>query len=331
MYLFNVLRMPGEENQFRELSRPNSRTHNVPLMPLLAGDNPISNELPSKFLRLTDTQLFLLSQWAHGRFINEKEEWGSIPDQDGHRTGHLLDKAALSSILGGAFCPGGEVGWIMRNPSIYRAPYKIKADPDFYNFGQTPANAYYKPCLEYAYLQSTQLSQDDNLAAGLQPGDLTKHMSLPWQADFNECSTQTIDITYEDFNVIYPDNPPDPWAKREQKSWETLWWPAHRPMQVFEFAGKASGQPSYNLVDWAKGIPQNYDGDLKMVTNWWKLGFVVWNPYFKGDPAEPHKSWEDPGGNPRYISVESEPVGPSQKKDARGQKEQEKEQEKDYG
>lgn len=51
-----------------------SRVHNLPLMPLLCGDNPISDVAPSKFLRLTDYQLFVLRQWAEGCFINEMEE-----------------------------------------------------------------------------------------------------------------------------------------------------------------------------------------------------------------------------------------------------------------
>jgi hypothetical protein len=308
-YLYAVLRQPGEENQFRELSRPNSRVHNVPLMPLLNGDNPISNELPSKFLRLTDTQLFILRQWADGKFIDEELAWdaaAAAAPAPSETTGLALTRAVLSSVLGGAFCPGGEVGWIMRNPSIYRGPYRLKADPDFYSFGQTPANAYYKPDLKYAYLTDTQLSQDDDFEKGLQPGDLTKHMALPWQADFNECSYQDIDVTYEEFNVLYPDNPRDPRLKQAQRTWETLWWPAHRPMQVFQVTSIQDGKPSYEFVDWAKGIPQSMEGDLKMVSSWWKLGFVVANPYFDGDPSQPYKPWEDPGGNPRYLSVEHE-------------------------
>lgn len=308
-YLFNVLRQPGEENQFRETGRPNSRTHSTPLMPLLAGDNPISNDSPSKFLRLTNTQLFILKQWAAGKFINEEQEWGVTPAAP-TMTGEALDHGVLSNILGGAFCPGGEAGWVMRNPSIYRAPYKIKADPNFYNFDQTPANAYYKPNLEYAYLQKVSLSQGDNFETGLQPGDITKHMALPWQADFNECSTQTIDITYEDFNRIYPNTPADPRTKIAQRSWETLWWPAHRPMQVFIVrAFEKDEQPAgYSFVDWAKGIPGTSEGDLKMVTSWSELGFVIANPYFQpydGNPNNPHPPWEDPGGNPRYIAVEA--------------------------
>jgi hypothetical protein len=308
-YLFHVLRLPGEENELKDLGRPDSRTHNVPLMPLLAGDNPISNVHVSKFLRLTDTQLFVLKQWAAGKFVNEREEWPDSPPVGNEtagpaKTGHALDRAVLANVLGGAFCPGGEVGWSVRNPSIYLEPYRIKGNPTFYDFGQTSANAYYKPALDFAYYSDTQLSQDDDLAAGLEPGDLTKHMALPWQADFNECSYQEIDVTYEDWNEIYPGNPRDPSMKRKQAVWQTLWWPAHRPLQVFVVTSVADGKASYDFVDWAKGIPQTDAGDLKMVTSWADLGFVVRNPYFQGNPSVPPKPWEDPGSNPLYVAVE---------------------------
>jgi hypothetical protein len=200
-FLYRVLRLPGEENDFRLAGKPQNRTYNLPLMPLLNGDNPISNTLPSKFLRLTDYQLFILRQWAEGLFVNEELAGWSTPDPFNpyaswvNKTGADLDRGVLSNLLGGAFCPGGEVGWVMRNPSIYKEPYRIKADPDFYTFRQTAAQA----CSqqggvsddEYISYVASTLSQDNDFDRGLQPGDFTKYMALPWQADFNECTTQS--------------------------------------------------------------------------------------------------------------------------------------------
>jgi len=143
----------------------------------------------------------------------------------------------MANILGGAFCPGGEVGWIMRNPSIYREPYRIKADPDFANFRQTPASAYKTNQLNQAYITEDDLSQNNDFKKGLQPGDLTKYMSIPWQADYNECTTQDIDITYDLWNKIYPASEDDTQMEDIQKSWTTLWWPAHHPMQTYELTG----------------------------------------------------------------------------------------------
>ncbi len=314
-YLYDLLRKEGEENVFRLESKPTSRVHHLPLMPLLSGDNPISNDLPSKFLRLTDFQLYLLRQWSEGKFYNEILE-GWVPKNSidpwqpfaniQSKTGHQLDRHVLTNLAGGAFCPGAEVGWTVRNPSIFLEPYRIKADPLFSSFRQTAANenqsvgSFPVPEQDYIAYIGTNLSQDSDYRVGLQPGDLTKMMALPWQADFNECSTQDIDVTYELWNQIDAKSEHDPWMKREDKVWETLWWPAHRPMQVYELIEGTEANPNFQYYNWAHGIPQTKAGDLKMVTEWSRLGFVVRNPY-----VPPTKlNQPSPLPPPKYVSVE---------------------------
>lgn len=315
-FLFDLLRKPGEENQFAVEGQATSRVHDLPLMPLLAGDNPISNTLPSKFLRLTDYQYFLLRQWARGLFVNEKLEGWSCPDPWTpyagwkNRTGRDLDRGVLSNLLGGAFCPGGEVGWVLRNPSIYEEPWRLKADPDFYAFRQTAAQANQNrggvPERDYSSYSGVDLALENDFDRGLQPGDLTKYMALPWQADFNECTLQDIDVTYATWNDIYPESDDDSLLARQQRVWETLWWPAHRPLQTFEPKGWQDGKPTgYAILDWSRGVPQTNAGDLKMVTEWKRLGFVIQNPY--GDYLEP----TDSPPVPKYISVERNPDPPA--------------------
>lgn len=309
-YLFDLLRAPGEENQFMITGRPDSRVHNLPRMPLLCGDNPITNVLPAKFFRLTDYQYYLLRQWAFGLFYNENVEgWADANPDPFHpyagwinRTGRDLDRGVISNILGGSFCPGAEIGWVMRNPSIWLEPYRVKADPAFFSFGQTAAQASYAgsvPDSDFAFYAGDDLSQANDFVIGLQPGDLTKYMSIPWQADFNECSTQPVDVTYESFNEIYPASDNDKLTLRQQRVWETLWWPAHRPMQTFEQVTAADGTQSISWLDWTPGVPQTHAGDLKMVTEWWRLSVVRRNPAGDIQPS--------PLGlpnNPPFISVE---------------------------
>ncbi len=219
-----------------------------------------------------------------------------------NRTGHDLDMGVLSNVLGGAFCPGGEVGWILRNPAVYLEPFRIKVDPGFSSFRQTAAQANANkgnvPEADYSAYIGDDLSQDDNFDVGMQPGDLTKHMALPWQADFNECTTNPINVTYAEWNNIYPASEGDSLMAREEKSWETLWWPAHRPLQVFEPA-VIGGAVKYLWVDWSRGIPQTNAGDLKMVTEWWKLAFVVRTPGVSYEPSE-----VPPPDPPPYIAIE---------------------------
>jgi L-Lysine epsilon oxidase N-terminal/L-lysine epsilon oxidase C-terminal domain len=304
-YLFDLLRQSGEENNFRVGSKPSSRVHGLPLMPLLAGDNPLSNELPSKFLRLTDLQYYLLRQWASGLFYNEDLEGWAHPDPWRpyagwvKRTGGDLDRGVLSNLLGGAFCPGGEIGWIIRNPSIYLEPFRVKADPSFSSFRQTAAQANANraavPEADYSAYVEAALSQNDNFDRGMQPGDLTKHMALPWQSDFNECTSQPINVTYEQWNRLYPGSEKDTLMKREEAVWETLWWPAHRPLQVWEPAPGGG----FRFVDWSRGVPQTNAGDLKMATEWWRLAFVRQNPQASEEPTE-----VPPPNIPPFVAVE---------------------------
>jgi hypothetical protein len=310
-FLFELLRRGGEENAFQLLDRVSSRIHNLPLMPLLCGDNPLTNVVVSKFLRLTDYQLFILSQWAKGCFLNEHQE-GWLPD--GYSSyqpyptaapegGRALDRGVLSNVLGGAFCPGGELGWIMRNPSIYWEPYRIHADRHVSDFLQSAAQANKTGDIvsaDYTFAVDEPLSHDNDFRRGLQPGDLTKYMSLPWQSDFNECTSEPINITYADWNSINPKSNGDERLAHAEKLWQTLWWPAHRPIQSFEFGFVQNGVVQANWTVWSRGIPQTPAGDLKMVTEWSRLGFIIRNPY---DPAAAQKP-ADQLTQPKYFSVE---------------------------
>ena len=234
-FLFDLLRRSGEDNEFKLEDKVGSRVHNLPLMPLLCGDNPLTNEVVTKFLRLTDFQLFILKQWAEGKFINEMEEdwidrktypvffpYSAMPSP---KTGRELDRGVLSNALGGAFCPGAELNWVIRNPSIYWAPYRIKADRSWSDFLQSAAQANANGqstsvIEELNFNVKSPLSQDNNFAVGLQPGDLTKYMAVPWQADFNECTTNPNNITYADWNNLYPNSENDQRLIREEKGVE---------------------------------------------------------------------------------------------------------------
>ena len=259
MRIWWALRKPGQENFWAFASDPEMPKFLYVLMPFLCGDNPISNTVPSKFLRLTDTQLFILGQWAMGKFINEKEEGIAVTDPE-QPSGTDLDRGVLSNGLGGAFCPGGEVAWVIRNPAIYAEPFRIRHSPYFSL--QTLNSWQPQPLSLPGQLATPQ--DPGSLQVGLEPGDLTKYGAVPWQSDFNECATQDTDITYEKWNVIDPQSVGDP-AKLVNQT--TYWWPSHRPMYVFTDKG---GQ-----VPWSLGIPQTNAGDLKMVTAWKDLGFVM--------------------------------------------------------
>jgi hypothetical protein len=312
LFLFDLLRLAGEENEFKIEDKVSSRVHNLPLMPLLCGDNPLTNTAPSKFLRLTDYMLFILKQWADGHFINEIDEgWLKSPPYtpylpyptDLPKTGCGLDRGVMSNVLGGAFCPGGEATWIMRNPAIYWEPYRFRADRSISDFSQTAAqqNTPIGVDADYTFNMQDPLSQDSDFVTGLQPGDITKYSALPWQTDFNECTTEPIDVTYADWNATYPDSENDAELRKGTKVWNTMWWPAHRPLQYFEVRITGSGDPNYTWTNWSGGIPQTPAGDFKMVTEWAKLGFIIRNPFL---PRTVYDSAAT-GGDNIYVSIET--------------------------
>jgi hypothetical protein len=319
-YLFGLLRLAGEENEFKIEDRISSRLHNLPLMPLLCGDNPLSNTVPSKFLRLTDYQLFILKQWADGLFINEIEQgWLKSPPYTPYlpypttppRNGRELDRGVMSNVLGGAFCPGGEACWIMRNPAIYWAPYRIKADRSISDFLQSAAqvNQTGSINLDYTFNVEDPLSQDSDFSTGLQPGDITKYSAVPWQSDFNECTTNDNDVTYADWNITNWESEKDEDLRKQSKIWTTMWWPAHRPLQYGSLLSMNMQKPDTSQVvqwtNWSRGIQQTSQGDLKMVTDWAELSFIIRNPYLTDKVTHAAAS-----GPPPYIYLSIEQYKP---------------------
>jgi hypothetical protein len=220
----------------RKTDNTNGNAHADILMPRLAGDNPFNPLTPSTYLTLTQTQFFMLQQWIAGKV----EE--SVPDQ-AVTAGEALDFGVLANCVGGAFCPGIEITWISRNPHIYSEPFRINAKK---GVSQGELNA---------------LNGDDNLYKdGVEPGDLGKYQAQPWQADYNECSTER-DVSGGSFPAL------DWW-----------WWPPQRPYNVFASAS------SNTYADWTRSFSSNAEdsptfeapnlGDMQMIIDWQYLGFL---------------------------------------------------------
>jgi L-lysine 6-oxidase len=178
---------------------PFLRQSNSPAMPFVAGDNPIDNTIVSKFVLFTETQRFLIEQWARGKATDTPRP--PLPP------GEALDRGVLENCAGGAFCPGIEGGWIFRNPALFSAPFRIKRKP-------TRGGLTFNPTVGPS-----------------EPGDLTQRMAQPWQADFNECDIQVISVADPNVNVDSNRTAPEP-------TFHTLWWPAQRPMSIYSQPNK---------------------------------------------------------------------------------------------
>lgn len=138
------------------------RGHGDDYTSLDAFESGDSDQPPSAraFLTLTKVQFALLKAWAEGRF---KEDWtfgdvrfAPIP-ATAEITPHGLDCAALENRVGGPFYPGIEVSWLVRQPEVYAAAFRLR---------------------------------DVGFAIGpltFQPGFFSQQMALPWHADFYDC------------------------------------------------------------------------------------------------------------------------------------------------
>jgi L-lysine 6-oxidase len=244
---FALFRAPGPENTIDPSHNALFSTTGVPLMPVNSGSNSVSDKPPENidnFMALTETQYFLLSQWAKGTFT-------STPAQD--EPAHVrLSRASTGNCVGAPFCPGIEVTWTTRNRNIYDAAWSIRH--------RKPSEWYFKHGLDPDRDETAD-------AGGCEPGDLTKRMAVPWQADFFQCSIQYIDFRNPDAgNAGIPDPP----------TYYAYWWPPQSPWHVvtgdLTTAGQfAAGTPAGYQVLYARGI----NSFQQMIESWSYMGFVA--------------------------------------------------------
>jgi L-lysine epsilon oxidase-like protein len=149
----------GKRNAiFRRLRAPTQTTDQFDSgkMPKVYGDNgdgPNGNGLT-----LTVTQYEIMRRWEKGQFTRGN---GPIPPPIPTTvTSSGLDRAVLEACVGGAFFPGIECGWIVREPRFYLTPFEFRF----------------------------RHAVNENDVTGLSPGDVTKRSACPWQADFYQCN-----------------------------------------------------------------------------------------------------------------------------------------------
>ena len=271
---FSYFRNPVTEQEqiFTELGTDQG----APMMPLQSGSNSVSNVLLWKFLTLTQTQYFLLGQWAAGLF-----DTGPGDDFGLNR----LDRASLGNCVGSPMCPGIEVTWSTTNPSIWDPanPFRIlhAYDEAYYQQnGLDPMREETTAPLDY--MSPPGLEDDASPPAwepgsppvcvpgpGCEPGDLTKRMAIPWQADFFQCTAQFINYSNTAVNQNYQNIPVPP-------TYYAYWWPVQSPM--FVLSGytaleeqAAAGVPAGFQVYYPRGV----NSFAQMITGWSYLGFVV--------------------------------------------------------
>jgi L-Lysine epsilon oxidase N-terminal/L-lysine epsilon oxidase C-terminal domain len=190
-------------NSFRD---PNGTDNDTLSWPWIYGDAmdvPVPANTPRQNASISPTQYSYLALWAAGRFEDDWAKDEKIPlkieDVPVKDQPAMLDRAALEFCLADAFHPGCEVTWPFRHMTMFTKPFRIHraSTVTLADYGKelTPVKA---------------LAPNGPLYAQ-GPGDLTRWMGLPWQADTAFCQSG-----------YSPDY--DPYLP--------TFWPAHVPNQV---------------------------------------------------------------------------------------------------
>ena len=143
-------------------------------MPKMLGDDPYNDLGTSRWgLILTSPQLAVLDAWQNGKFIGTSLSPPSLmnPPTAAAITPHGLDRAALEGCSGGAFYPGIEVGWQIRD-AAFSEPFRLA-------HGASSTHRF------------------DPKGTRVTAGYFSRQMALPWLTDFLQCRTEEQTLTSE--------------------------------------------------------------------------------------------------------------------------------------
>lgn len=261
-------------------------------IPYMLGSGVNHSYSPGHWFTMPKLQYDILVAWANGDFINDLNDltkadktllFEDIPlDQQPD----ALIRAALEPVSGGAFHPGVELTWPLRQQELYRndLPFRIRVDehPEP-NYKQAEKmGLMLTPQAVFGDAQQGNLSGESYSYTGTfpegspigpqKPGDLTRWLGLPWFPDAFSCQ----DVTYSN---DFPN---------------AAWWPSNLPIDVLpEFAYLQLSRNDlpdndklkyfYSRVRWSRGVAgvgyhanaSYFDGLSRMVALWPKMGFVV--------------------------------------------------------
>jgi hypothetical protein len=191
-------------------------------MPHILGDDAYNSHAdPSvQNLVLTHTQYGMLTNWATGQFVAA----GNGPILTTQITPWGLDRAALENCVGGAFYPGIEASWQIRNPALYLEPFRIDPAATSQYYGET--------------------------GIPIGPGHFSRQMAVPWHADFNDCRAEAT-------NAWWPGQRPD--SVFVKATGARIAWA--RPDTKFAVGGNISAHADM-VANWYKFGFVVYDGSV---------------------------------------------------------------------
>jgi hypothetical protein len=250
-------------------------TDNNPLpWPWVYGDAmavPPANT-PRQNAAISPTQYRILQEWAAGRFVPDWDKPYAparrIEDVELAGQPAMLDRAALHFCLADAFHPGCEVTWPIRHLSMFSAPFRIR---------HRPAG---EPVPDYGPVLTPSLALSLNGPLYAQgPGELTRWMGLPWQADTAFCRSGYS----KSYDLYVP-----------------TFWPARVPNQVLteeayqtvmeKDRSREERLAAYTQrADWVRSLTGSTSAEQmqQMVATFGDMGVVEMRPGIANDPDFP--------------------------------------------
>ena len=279
----------------RRFRDPSARVVQVDAWPAVYGDNmrinPAGTE-PLQFMSVLPMQFDWLNRWADGDF---DADWP--PHVRREVTAAGLDQAALENATGGPFHPGAEFTWPMRHPMLYSAPFRIKRrrgdEPDW---GEQ--------------LTSSKVLAKGGVLDGSGPGDITRWMACPWQADTSSCLSAYSVWGGQYLPTFWPARVPNDVLTEED--WKRI---ADAKLTTAE---RLRALDPVNRAKWLRGIvypetgnaTQIHDGRQAFIDDgWWHVGIVVRRDGPKEPPLFPPDIWvETHRAPPRAPAGEAMPL-----------------------
>jgi hypothetical protein len=243
-------------------------------LPAYYGDGMTTNTAstdPRQWLAVLPTQVQWLQQWAAGEFEADgppppPPSWESLSVAEQVKG---LDRAVLDETLGGPFHPGAEFTWPMRNRIVYEAPFRIKR------------RAAPEPSWGTQLVASVALGVGGPLD-GSTPGDVTRWMAVPWQADTSSCLSGYLPYVDDYLPTFWPARVPNDVVSAEQH--EIIMDP-NVPL-----ADRERVLAFDQRVKWLRGIrypmvptvpPKIFPSPPsinKFLRDWWKVGIIEAKP-----------------------------------------------------
>ena len=271
----NTTPLAGISAIFRD---PNKDEYdNTSKMPLHLGD------AGQNMLALRKTQHFFLQQWSKGLGGFRKGSGRALGP------GEQLDKATFVNCLGGRFSPGIDLTFIVREPDLYAkdwersggGPFRIATKP--LEYGKTAHGGSADPLLTAGYVPRIVDKE------GLEPGDISKFMALPWHTDYNSCATHPLDPNPNGVKTLF-------WS-----------WPAQRPVSVYasedvewvdtQKSAAKLGEQRWSLRGTGTESPEaqnwgRYQERLDILANWHNIGTVLQSTAIvRSDGVIPEDTW----------------------------------------